>query len=140
MRGGDDKRVPVSLPVFSKRADLVFINRLSIFRWDSARSVHSLSASPEMRQKDDPELLGSMPDLPPPSVKRWTTRRKAAVLEAVRGGWVPIEEVCQTYRISVDEFLAWKRDVDQFGTPGLRATRLQIYHGKARSAQDPEGS
>jgi hypothetical protein len=89
-----------------------------------------------MRQKDDPKLLGSMPDLPAPSVKRWTIRRKAAVLEAVRGGWIPIEEACQTYRISVDEFLAWERDVDQFGAPGLRATRFQIYHGKTRSTQD----
>jgi hypothetical protein len=75
-----------------------------------------------------------MPDLPAPSVKRSTIRRK--VLEAVRGGWIHIEEACQTYRISVDEFRAWERDVDQFGAPGLRATRFQIYHGKTRSTQD----
>jgi hypothetical protein len=59
--------------------------------------------------------------------RRWTVRRKAAVIEAVRGGWVPIEEVIQLYNLSDDEFLAWERDIDRFGIHGLRTTRLQIY-------------
>jgi hypothetical protein len=75
--------------------------------------------------------FGSMPELPssvkPPSKLRWTIRRKAAVIEAVRGGWVPIEEVCRLYTLSVDEFLAWERDIDRFGVHGLRCTRYQIY-------------
>jgi hypothetical protein len=54
-------------------------------------------------------------------------RRKATVINAVRGGWVPIEEVCGLYLLSVDEFLAWERDFDQHGVPGLRTTRYQIY-------------
>jgi hypothetical protein len=73
---------------------------------------------------DDP--LDLVPDLPRPT-QRWTVRRKATVIQAVRGGWVPIEEVCELYNISVDEFLAWERDVDRYGIPGLRATRFQIY-------------
>ena len=68
----------------------------------------------------------SMPELPSPA-QRWTVRRKAAVIEAVRGGWMPIEEVCEIYQISVDEFLAWERDIDRYGIHGLRATRFQIY-------------
>ena len=48
------------------------------------------------------DLFG-LPDLPS-LTKRWTVRRKAAVIEAVRGGWVPIEEVCRLYNLSVDEF------------------------------------
>ena len=40
--------------------------------------------------------------------QRWTVRRKAAVIEAVRGDWVPIEEICRLYTRSVDEFLAWE--------------------------------
>ncbi len=64
---------------------------------------------------DRADAFGSVPELPPPPVRRWTIRRKAAVIEAVRGGWVPIEEVCRLYTLSVDEFLAWERDVDQFG-------------------------
>ena len=72
------------------------------------------------------DLFGLVPDLPS-LTNRWTVRRKAAIIEAVRGGWVPIEEVCRLYNLSVDEFLAWERDVDRYGVPGLRATRYQIY-------------
>jgi hypothetical protein len=53
-------------------------------------------------------------------------RRKAAVIEAVRGGWVPIEEACRL-KLSVDEFLTWERDIDRHGLHGLRSTRYQIY-------------
>jgi hypothetical protein len=67
-----------------------------------------------------------VPDLPSPG-QRWTTRRKASVVDAVRGGWVPIEEVCRLYDLSADEIGAWERDLDRHGLPGLRATRLQIY-------------
>jgi hypothetical protein len=37
------------------------------------------------------DAFGSMPELP----SLWTVRRKAAVVEAVRSGWVPIEEACR---------------------------------------------
>jgi hypothetical protein len=67
-----------------------------------------------------------MPDLPSLG-KRWTVQRKAAVIEAVRGGWVPIEEACRLYKLSVDEFSAWERDIDRHGIHGLRTTRYQIY-------------
>ena len=71
-------------------------------------------------------VCGQMPALPAPD-QRWTVRRKAAVIEAVRGGWVPIEEICELYNISVDEFLTWERDMDRHGMHGLRTTRYQIY-------------
>jgi uncharacterized protein DUF1153 len=73
-----------------------------------------------------PQDLEPVPDLPQPS-QRWTVRRKATVIQAVRGGWVPIEAVCELYNISVDEFLAWERDLDRYGVHGLRTTRSQIY-------------
>lgn len=72
------------------------------------------------------DAWGQMPELPLPH-ERWTVRRKAGVVAAVRGGWVPIEEVCSLYNISVDEFLNWERDLDRYGVPGLRSTRYQIY-------------
>jgi hypothetical protein len=78
---------------------------------------------------DDPnqtDAFGPMPELPLLS-RRWTVRRKAAVIEAVRGDWVPIEEACRLYNLSVDEFLAWERDIDRHGLHGLRSTRYQIY-------------
>ena len=83
----------------------------------------SNSAAPD---DDGSDLLNQLPQLPSPG-QRWTARCKAAVIEAVRGGWVPIEEVCTLYNISPDEFVAWERDVDRYGAPGLRATRVQIY-------------
>jgi len=67
-----------------------------------------------------------MPELPAPG-QRWTVRRKASVVEAVRGGWVPVEEVCELYDLSADEIVAWERDIDRYGIHGLRVTRLQIY-------------
>jgi hypothetical protein len=67
-----------------------------------------------------------IPELPGAG-QRWTVQRKAAVVEAVRGGWMPIDEACTLYSISIDEFLAWERDLDRYGIPGLRATRYQIY-------------
>src|SRR3954452_295173 len=59
---------------------------------------------------------------------------KAAVIKAVRGDWVPIDEICELYSVSVDEFVAWERDIDGYGIHGLRTTRYQIYrdtHGPA---------
>src|ERR1700751_5715910 len=67
-------------------------------------------------------------DLPPPDTKRWVTRRKAVIVSAVRAGVISLEEVCRRYELSVEEFLAWQRAIDAHGVPGLRVTRLQIYH------------
>jgi len=46
-----------------------------------------------------------VPELPRAG-ERWTVKRKAAVVEAVRGGWVPIDQACMLYNISIDEFVA----------------------------------
>jgi uncharacterized protein DUF1153 len=75
--------------------------------------------------EDRINVLG-VPELPRAG-QRWTVQRKAAVVEAVRGGWVPINELCALYNISVDEFIAWERDLDRYGVHGLRTTRYQIY-------------
>jgi len=75
---------------------------------------------------NDADAFDKMPELPSLR-RRWTVRRKAAVIQAVRGGWVPIEEACRLYNLSVDEFLAWERDIDRHGIHGLRSTRYQIY-------------
>jgi hypothetical protein len=66
-------------------------------------------------------------DLPPPDTKRWVTRRKAVIVNAVSAGVISLEEVCRRYELSVEEFLAWQRAIDTHGVPGLRVTRLQIY-------------
>ena len=69
----------------------------------------------------------TLKDLPPPSTKRWVIRRKAEVVAAVRGGLLTLEEACDRYTLTVEEFLSWQKAIDQFGLPGLRATRVQQY-------------
>ena len=66
-------------------------------------------------------------DLPPKDTKRWVIRRKAEVVAAVRGGLLSLEEACERYTLTVDEFLSWQRSIDRYGLPGLRATRIQDY-------------
>ena len=65
--------------------------------------------------------------LPPPDVKRWTFRRKAAVVTAVANGEITRVEACRRYRLSAEEFLSWQRAFRAHGAGGLRATRLQQY-------------
>ena len=66
-------------------------------------------------------------DLPPPDTKRWVIRRKAEVVAAVRGGLLTLEEACDRYTLTIEEFAAWQRAIDRYGLPGLRATRVQQY-------------
>jgi hypothetical protein len=65
-------------------------------------------------------------DLPPRNTKRWVIRRKAELVAAVRGGLLSLEEACERYALTVDEF-SWQRSIDRYGLPGLRATRVQDY-------------
>lgn len=73
-----------------------------------------------MRKRDATEL-------PAPNTRRWTIRRKAAVIEALRRGALSLEEVHKRYALSIEELRAWERDFDRQGLYGLRATRVQVY-------------
>ena len=66
-------------------------------------------------------------DLPTPDTKRWVASRKAQVVAAVRGGLLTLEEVCDRYRLTVEEFLSWQQSIDRHGLLGLRVTRIQHY-------------
>ena len=66
-------------------------------------------------------------DLPPANTRRWVIRRKAAVVMAVAGGLISLEDACNRYALSEEEFHSWQKAMDQNGVPGLRATRLQHY-------------
>ena len=66
-------------------------------------------------------------DLPPPSTKRWVIRRKAEVVAAVRGGLLTLDEACERYQLTNEEFLAWQQSIDRHGLAGLRTTRIQQY-------------
>ena len=71
----------------------------------------------------------TLEDLPPPDTKRWVIRRKAEVVAAVRNGVITLEDACERYTLSVEEFLSWQRAIDKHGLRGLRATRVQHYRG-----------
>ena len=65
--------------------------------------------------------------LPPPNTRRWVVRRKAEVVAAVNGGLLTVDEVCDRYDLSLEEFASWQRAVDRCAMPGLRVTRIQHY-------------
>ncbi len=65
--------------------------------------------------------------LPPPTTTRWVVRRKAEVVAAVNGGLLSIDEVCDRYGLTAEEFAGWQRAIDRSGMPGLRVTRIQHY-------------
>ncbi len=65
--------------------------------------------------------------LPPENTVRWVIRRKAEVVSAVRNGLIGLDEACERYRLSVDEFLNWERLVNAHGLRGLRVTCSQRY-------------
>ena len=66
-------------------------------------------------------------DLPPPNTRRWVVRRKAEVVAAVNGGLLSVDEACERYSLTLEEFASWQRSIDRSGMPGLRVTRIQHY-------------
>jgi hypothetical protein len=69
----------------------------------------------------------TLESLPRPSTTRWVIRRKAEVVAAVAGGLLTVDEVCEVYSLSIEEFTGWQRAVDRSGMPGLRVTRIRQY-------------
>ena len=65
--------------------------------------------------------------LPAPDTKRWVARRKAVIVDAVRNGALTLDEACERYQLSIEEFHAWQKAIDAHGVAGLRVTRPQIY-------------
>lgn len=78
----------------------------------------------------------SLADLPAPDTKRWVPRRKAEVVAAVRGGILSLDDACQRYALTVEEFLSWQRNVERYGLQGLRATQTHEHRSsEPRSAE-----
>ncbi len=61
----------------------------------------------------------------PANCVRWVPQRKAEVVEAVRGGFLTLDEACARYALSIEEFLAWQHGISLFGLAGLRVYREQ---------------
>jgi hypothetical protein len=69
----------------------------------------------------------TLADLPPPETERWVIRRKAEVVAAVRGGLLSLEDACERYRLTSEEFVSWQQSIETHGMQGLRTTRIQQY-------------
>lgn len=78
-------------------------------------------------------------NLPPPDTKRWVIRRKAEVVFAVRNGLIGLDEACERYRLSAEEFLNWERLIAAHGLYGLRVTQLQQYRQSERDDNPGQG-
>ena len=75
-------------------------------------------------------------ELPPRETKRWSSRRKAAVVVAVRTGAISRSEACQRYMLSDEELAGWEMAFDRCGIPGLRSVSLQFYRAGTDPAED----
>jgi hypothetical protein len=100
--------------------------------WPRPRSwLNRLNSIIEQSAEQSPP----MDDLPPPNTTRWTIRRKAAVVVAVRSGTITMEEALRRYQVTEEEFLSWQRAFETHGLAGLRVTRVQQY----RRSRPPRG-
>ena len=62
-------------------------------------------------------------NLPAPDTRRWVPQRKAEVINAVRSGFLSMEEACTRYALSHEEFDAWYDAYERNGLVGLRASK-----------------
>jgi transposase-like protein len=58
---------------------------------------------------------------------RWTTMRKAAIIEAIQNGHLTPVEAKNQHGVSDEELAAWMRDYLANGRAGLRVTKLHQY-------------
>ena len=77
--------------------------------------------------KDHSGQTLSRGDLPDPDTKRWVARRKAAVVAAVDGGMLTLEEACDLYGLSEEELGQWRSALSRHGLNALRVTAMQRY-------------
>ena len=47
----------------------------------------------------------TLDSLPPSTTTRWVVRRKAEVVAAVNGGLLSVDEVCERYNLTIEEFV-----------------------------------
>ncbi len=105
-------------------------NQISASNEVSSHSEPPAAATRAIGPSGEPLTLET---LPAPNTKRWVIRRKAEVVAAVRSGLLSMEQACERYMLSVEEFLSWQGLVESHGILGLRTTRLQHYRGDKRT-------
>jgi uncharacterized protein DUF1153 len=76
-------------------------------------------------------------ELPPPDTRRWSSRRKAAVVVATRTGFISRIEACRRYMLSDEELANWEAAFDNRGIPVLRSASLQLYRAVTKPTAEP---
>ena len=79
-------------------------------------------------------------ELPSSDTKRWSSRRKAAVVVAVGTGIISREEACARYLLSEEELAGWETALDKRGIPGLRSGIQSSHHSAAKKSVAPRPS
>ena len=103
---------------------------------DLSNRASSEQRSPSDASQSKRAAVVTLSDLPPAGTNRWVVSRKAAVVAGVQAGLLSLDEALQRYDISLDEFMCWKRLIDDHGVKGLRVTRIKEYRATA-STDDP---
>jgi len=75
-----------------------------------------------------------------PGTRRWSIRRKATVIAAVRGGLLSLEEACGRYALNVEQYVSWQYRIGCYGLAGLRTTRTQFYLINGERQRSPRRS
>ena len=61
----------------------------------------------------------------PKDCSRWTARRKAAIVMALQNGLITLEELCERYGMTPEEYVEWSLAFDRSGVRGLCTTRIR---------------
>jgi hypothetical protein len=75
--------------------------------------------------RPDPKVaqLLNIGTIPPLATTRWLPRHKAQVVDAVRAGLLSVDQACDLYDLTLEEFIGWQRTLQQLGVDGLRVSR-----------------
>lgn len=82
----------------------------------------------------------TLADLPNTRTQRWVSRRKAEVVAAVNGGLITMQEACERYRLSHEEFFSWVKAYKSLGLVGLRATRVPPPERRSPARRPDDGA
>ena len=80
----------------------------------------SVSASPT-------DSATTVRNLPSPGVGRWTARRKAEIVIAVRDGTLAIIDARKRYNLSFDELKEWSTAYGRHGQAGLQSKHTHVF-------------
>jgi Protein of unknown function (DUF1153) len=71
--------------------------------------------------------MAAVLDLPPSDTVRWSPHRKLSVVNGVRSGAISLDDACERYQLSAEEFRGWQGAIEAHGIGALRVTRFQLY-------------